>query len=449
MLVFIKLVLNSKDEVALIFTSEHLQLSRTQCPFCGVSLAFLLLIWAGYIGLQSPIDQSNVQSATQVANQLAASVIRLEGEFEKELGSSEQSFLLDFFSLEPFATVDRSMKKNNLPKFDSADSAFATLKGIKALTELCSGDIICQRKIADFGVLCLLKRFLLGDDYEKLAANEAYAASRLLEAQGRSSTDSDDSGSDPKDLSSVRVPPTAHIRRHAARMLTILSLLPNVKKAISEDEIWCKWLENCACGKVPCCDDPKIQSYARATLLNMFCPEKVDFRTLNGNPLDTEGANHKIKCPQYEDMLFLLNPQLSHWKIHDKNDKKNPAASQDSAVAKPDASIERLPSNDGENEDSETSCSVNGPHEDESTDPLIDVVFIHGLRGGPFKSWRIADDKSSTTRKGGLIEDIDQDAGKQGTCWPSEWLSTDFPEARLFTVKYKVSSLSGLVFCFV
>jgi hypothetical protein len=67
----------------------------------------------------------------------------------------------------------------------------------------------------------------------------------------------------------------------------------------------------------------------------------------------------------------------------------------------------------------------------------MDVVFVHGLRGGPFNSWRIADDKSSTT-KAGLVESIDEDAGKEGTCWPREWLAADFPQARFFTVKYKV-----------
>ncbi|OAY69738.1 Protein SERAC1, partial [Ananas comosus] len=71
--------------------------------------------------------------------------------------------------------------------------------------------------------------------------------------------------------------------------------------------------------------------------------------------------------------------------------------------------------------------------------PLFDVVFVHGLRGGPFNSWRIADNKSSTTSKAGFVENIDQEAGLQGTCWPREWLSSDFPCARLFTVKYKTN----------
>jgi hypothetical protein len=49
-------------------------------------------------------------------------------------------------------------------------------------------------------------------------------------------------------------------------------------------------------------------------------------------------------------------------------------------------------------------------------------------------------DKSSTT-KAGLVESIDEDSGKEGTCWPREWLAADFPQARFLTVKYKVFSL--------
>lgn len=68
--------------------------------------------------------------------------------------------------------------------------------------------------------------------------------------------------------------------------------------------------------------------------------------------------------------------------------------------------------------------------------PVIDVVFVHGLMGGPYRTWRIADDKTSTTNA--LVEKIDEDAGKEGTCWPEEWLSVDLPGSRLLTVKYKV-----------
>ena len=96
---------------------------------------------------------------------------------------------------------------------------------------------MCQAKITKHGVLCLLRRFLLCDDYEKLAALEAYDASRAFEVQERVSycggVSPDLSSNDP---SSVRVPPTAHIRRHAARLLAVLSVLPEDQKVILEDE---------------------------------------------------------------------------------------------------------------------------------------------------------------------------------------------------------------------
>ena len=75
--------------------------------------------------------------------------------------------------------------------------------------------------------------------------------------------------------------------------------------------------------------------------------------------------------------------------------------------------------------------------------PHVDFLFIHGLHGGPYKTWRIAEDKTST--KSGLVEKIDEEAGKHETFWPAEWLSADFPEARSFTLKYKVCFVAMIV----
>lgn len=75
----------------------------------------------------------------------------------------------------------------------------------------------------------------------------------------------------------------------------------------------------------------------------------------------------------------------------------------------------------------------------EEADPLIDVVFVHGLRGGPFNTWRLSDNKASTRSKSGLVEKIDEDSGREGTCWPREWLAADLPRTRLLTVKYKTN----------
>lgn len=379
--------------------------------------------------VKNPVDYHNASTATQVLNQLGSAVVKLastQSNCEPGSDDKDKGPLSDFLSLEPFATVLKNMNKKNLPKFDAADSASATLKGIKALAELCSEDGACQKRIADLGALPLLRHILLGDDYEKLAAIEAYDASRTREVQDKNMAPNVSSTDATTDPSSVRVPPAAHIRRHAGRLLTILSLLPNSKKEIISDAVWCKWLEDCASGRIPC-NDIKLKSYCRLTLLNILCSESPNTRKASDEYPDSE-SEYKRNCPQFGDALFLLNPELP-LEVHvDNSGFGILRVSRDNC--KEDGGIG--------GSGSETVNSVDDAEAASKSVPLMDVVFVHGLRGGPFNSWRIADDKSSTT-KAGLVESIDEDAGKEGTCWPREWLAADFPQARFFTVKYKTN----------
>ncbi|CAN1273929.1 Protein SERAC1 [Linum perenne] len=381
--------------------------------------------------VKTQVDQSNVVFATAAANQLAGSVVNRAVIQEGTTESVDAFPLSDLLSLEPLAGPRKNLKKDTVPKLNVADSAEATVKGIKALTELCSEDHSCQEKIVDFGVFCLLRRFLLCDDYEKLAAMETYDASRSLETQHHASNATNgESKANGNSLSSVRVPPTAHMRRHAARLLTVLSPLRDVQKAIVADKALCKWLEDCADGKLQGCGDAKMQSYARAILLNVFCNYHDDIEMKSGRGPETGATNRKHACPIYDDVMFLVRPDLAHWKRCEKMDygtvqdgKTSPAESE-SVKQGPKAS---------DHSDS-TREFLDGLEPDA---PEIDVIFVHGLRGGPFKSWRISEDKTST--KSGLVEKIDEEAGKHGTFWPGEWLSADIPRARLFTLKYKTN----------
>ena len=59
----------------------------------------------------------------------------------------------------------------------------------------------------------------------------------------------------------------------------------------------------------------------------------------------------------------------------------------------------------------------------------MDVVFVHGIRGGAFATWR---------REG--VQNL-QPGHKPGNldhpyCWPSTWLPQDVPEARLLSMEY-------------
>ncbi|KAK6938715.1 hypothetical protein RJ641_032223 [Dillenia turbinata] len=393
--------------------------------------------------VKTQIDQANLISATQVAGQLAGAVVNLAA---KQLGTATDSVdtfpLADLLSLEPFSGPFKNINKNNLPKLDAADSAVATLKGIKALTDICTDDS-SKNKIIDLGVLCLLRRFLLQDDYEKLAAIQAYDASRSLEAQERGSSASSEAAvSDTNNSSSVRVPPTAHMRRHAARLLAVLSVLPNAREVITADEIWCKWLEECADGKVPGCNDPKIQSYARTTLLHVYCDNKISRNSADDNGPDSVNSLNSV-CPHYDEMIFLISPEQQHWKCYEKittnsvrgTAKPNPKT-KSSAVDDSTCSDDLATARASKNGSGSISTDVSNRSSQLDVPPL-DVVFVHGLRGGPFKSWRITEDKSST--QSGLVERIDQEAGKLDTFWPGEWLPDDFPYARIFSLKYKTN----------
>ncbi|PHT51161.1 hypothetical protein CQW23_10908 [Capsicum baccatum] len=383
--------------------------------------------------VKTQVDQANVVLATQIANQLAGAVVNLVGmQLGRVANADDTHPLADLLSLEPFAGPLKNLKKDKMPKINAADSAVATLKGIKALTEICAEDALYQNKIANFGGLCLLRRLLLDDDYEQLAAIEAYDASRASEGQDRLPTVPDEASTtaNPHDASSLRVPPTGHIRKHAARLLNVLSVLPKVKKGLVGDKEWCEWLEECANGRIPGCNDPKIRSYARATLLNIFCNDEAGEDYVNGDHGIFSDKTHN--CPCYADMIFLINPELSHWKCMGN---LMPKSLDGSSPGASDSDGRECTTNEDINSGKSSTSASESENISQSEVPLVDVVFIHGLRGGPFKTWRLSDNKSST--KSGLVEKIDEEAGREGTFWPGEWLPSDFAQARLFSVKYK------------
>ncbi|XP_022376695.1 protein SERAC1 isoform X4 [Enhydra lutris kenyoni] len=62
-----------------------------------------------------------------------------------------------------------------------------------------------------------------------------------------------------------------------------------------------------------------------------------------------------------------------------------------------------------------------------------DVLFIHGLMGAAFKTWRQQDSEQVLTEK------ILEDEARYTTCWPKTWLARDCPALRIISVEYDTS----------
>uniref|UniRef100_A0A8C4NIS0 Protein SERAC1 n=1 Tax=Eptatretus burgeri TaxID=7764 RepID=A0A8C4NIS0_EPTBU len=58
-----------------------------------------------------------------------------------------------------------------------------------------------------------------------------------------------------------------------------------------------------------------------------------------------------------------------------------------------------------------------------------DILFVHGLLGAAFKTWRLRDPEASVHLSGGKYRDVSQ-------CWPKSWLGEDCPENRVLSVEY-------------
>uniref|UniRef100_A0A9L0JVJ8 Protein SERAC1 n=1 Tax=Equus asinus TaxID=9793 RepID=A0A9L0JVJ8_EQUAS len=63
-----------------------------------------------------------------------------------------------------------------------------------------------------------------------------------------------------------------------------------------------------------------------------------------------------------------------------------------------------------------------------------DVLFIHGLMGAAFKTWRQQDAEQQ-----GPTDQASEDEARHTTCWPKTWLARDCPALRIISVEYDTS----------
>ena len=63
----------------------------------------------------------------------------------------------------------------------------------------------------------------------------------------------------------------------------------------------------------------------------------------------------------------------------------------------------------------------------EAGPPALDVVFVHGIRGGPFVTWRKGGEGGTGATRGNM---------QREACWISDWLAEEAPGARLLSLEY-------------
>ena len=333
------------------------------------------------------------QAATEVAKAVWKSMGEANGFFDMKPTSNVSKLEWDDLAkLDIFRSFPKGTRKEKA-KLTAVNAADVSVKAMKALAELSADEEYYQIKMLEKGALYLLRRFMLNDDYEKSDMPFNQAAEKRVTQES----------ADVVYVPESKMPPSVHLRRHALRMLAILSLQPLASSFLKDDQNWYRWLVDCSLSRIPNCKDLKTCSYARATLYNVDTVNRFALYNLQNLRHD------KLPWPHYEDRVFLVNTESPLWRL----------STRENLV--------------------EAAGDVVGSEDEQAllNDFDMDVVFVHGLCGGPFKTWRITDDKTATVTAG-LVEKIDVDSGREGTCWPKQWLATDAPTCRLLTVKYKV-----------
>ena len=78
--------------------------------------------------------------------------------------------------------------------------------------------------------------------------------------------------------------------------------------------------------------------------------------------------------------------------------------------------------------------------------PDIDIVFVHGIRGGPFVTWRRVRTPKTLDPSTGNLQMAVPDM-RHELCWPIVWLKADVPGARLLSLEYAAPASGWEVGC--
>ena len=173
--------------------------------------------------------------------------------------------------------------------------------------------------------------------------------------------------------------------------------------------------------------DAKVSSYAIKALLHLKSHTLLMERMKNelavrcaahgqNDPPGSESIAIEQRCgPRYGDMVHFLDPRARH---HHPSPSSHSLSAQSHPI-----------------------------QQDAGREPDIDIVFVHGIRGGPFVTWRKQTNTSPHPPSPSPplhLPSLQIKASPpsrphlttHSSIWPSDWLPQDFPNARLLTAEY-------------
>ncbi len=343
-----------------------------------------------------------------------------------------------------------------------ADRALA--QALKVLSAMALGDEKRRGWLISAGLLKLLRRLAMdrandveieaiysaaaaqaaaatGDQQPQIEAAAAAEVAQMVE-QATSSVSSDTKDDTKDGISSTRLGPL----RQAIRMVALVSVdLPGAA-AVAAEPGWLPDLQ-----KLTGSDDCKVSSCAAKALLNVESAAATS-KLINNNESDSEieaaisarlaAAREQHNYSEEEDLassiksastaaMHKLRRQLDPL-LHSLSSGGDiePNKAQNSKKSKLE---QRLVLHDGIHLFNPLAphhevLALEGTGTDSPEAPLLDIVFVHGIRGGAFATWR---------REGVLERGAARESLEKAACWPASWLVPDLgPRVRLISAEY-------------
>lgn len=201
------------------------------------------------------------------------------------------------------------------------------------------------------------------------------------------------------------------VQRQASRLLAVLSADYDGAKAI-EQAGWVPWLQHLAVS-----EDCKLSSNAARALLHIDSARSVD-RANHGFPAVAQAPRSFLPDTYQDD--GVLNSIVR--KLERQFDSLKDPVPLSTRLVLPDGIHLFVPLASHHETLAREGVNARGMNA-----PSVDIVFVHGIRGGAFVTWR---------REGVLERGHARGALEHSVCWPTSWVSKELPDARLISAEY-------------